>query len=91
MQISSLLKVEDLRNEMSNLIAKSKEKYYQRHNAKLNDPTISNKTYLPILKTFYNSKNVPIIPPLLINNKCVKNFQEKAKANSFLESNARRF
>ena len=51
-QISSLLKVEDLRIEISNLITKSKEKHYQRINAKLNDPSLSNKTYWSILKTF---------------------------------------
>ena len=77
-QISSLLKVEDLRIEISNLITKSKEKHYQRINAKLNDPSLSNKTYWSILKTFYNGKKVPIIPPLFINNKFVTDFQEKA-------------
>ena len=51
-QISSLLKVEDLRIEISNLITKSKEKHYQRINAKLNDLSLSNKTYWSILKTF---------------------------------------
>ena len=76
-QISSHLKVEDLRIEISNLITKSKEKYYQRINAKLNDPSLSNKTYWSILKTFYNGKKVPIIPPLFINNKLVTDFQEK--------------
>ena len=44
-KISSLLKV-DLRIEISNLITKSKEKYYQRINAKLNDISLSNKFYL---------------------------------------------
>ena len=84
-QISSLLKVEDLRIEISNLIAKTKEKYYQRINAKLNDPSLSNKTYWSILKTFYNGKKVPVIPPLFINNKLVTYFQEKANVfNSFL-------
>ena len=65
-QISSLLKVEDLRIEISNLITKSKEKYYQHINAKLNDLSLSNKTYWSILKTFYNGKKVPIIPLLFI-------------------------
>ena len=37
-QISSLLKVEDLRIEISNLITKSKKNCYQRINIKLNDP-----------------------------------------------------
>ena len=29
------------------------------------------KTYWSILKTFYNGKKVPIIPPLLINDKLI--------------------
>ena len=37
-----------------------------------------NKTYWSTLKTFYNGKKVPIIPPLFINNKFVTDFQEKA-------------
>ena len=83
-QISSPLKVEDLRIEISNLITKSKEKYYQRINTKLNDPSLSKKTYWSILKTFYNGKNVPIITPLFINNEYVTDFQEKANLfNSF--------
>ena len=45
-KISSFLKVQDLRIEISNLITKSKEKYYQRINAKLNDTSLSNKFYL---------------------------------------------
>ena len=57
-QISSLLKVENLRNEISKLITISKEKYYQRINAELNDPSLSNKTFWPILKTFLNGKTV---------------------------------
>ena len=66
-QISSHLKV-DLRIEISNLITKSKEKYYQRINTKLNDHSLTNKTYWSILKTFYNAKKVPIIPLLVIIN-----------------------
>ena len=51
-QISSLPKVEDLRIEISNLITKSRGKYYQRINAKLNGPLLNKKTYWSILKTF---------------------------------------
>ena len=82
-QISSLLKEEDLRNEISNL-TKSEEIYYQRINAKLNDPSLSNKAYWSILKTFQNGKKVPIISPLFNNNKFVTDCQEKANVfNSF--------
>ena len=83
-QISSFLKVENLSSEISNLITKSKEKYYQRINAKLNYPLLSNKTYWSIMKTFYNGKKVPTIPPLFIKNKFVTDFQEKPNVfNSF--------
>ena len=47
----------------------------------LNNPKTSAKTYWSILKTFYNGKKIPVIPPLLINNKHVSNF--KTKANLF--------
>ena len=91
-QISSLINISDLRNEISNLITKSIEKYYQRINVKLNDPLLSNKTYWSILKTFYNGIKVPIVPPLFVNNKFVQDFQEKANVfNSFLQNNAHRF
>ena len=83
-QIRSLLKVEDLRIEISNLITKSKEKYYQHINAKLNDLSLSNKTYWSILKTFYNGKKVPIIPLLFINFFFFTDYQEKSTIfNSF--------
>ena len=36
------------------------------------------KTYWSILKTFYNDKKIPIIPPLLIDDKFVTDIQTKA-------------
>ena len=45
---------------------------------KLANPPTSSKTYWPILKTFANSKKIPIIPPLLVNDKFITNFLEKA-------------
>ena len=42
---------------------------------------LSNNTYGSILKFFYNGKKVRTKPPLFINNKFVRDFQEKA--NSF--------
>ena len=58
-------KVEHLCNEIDNLISKSKKEYYQNINRKLNDPLTSSKTYWSIMKTFFNGKKVPVIPPLL--------------------------
>ena len=45
---------------------------------KLNDPKSSAKTYWSIIKFFYNDSKIPLIPPLLVNNKIVSDFTEKA-------------
>ena len=39
------------------------------------------KAYWSLLKTFYNGKIAPIIPPFLIDNKIISDFE--AKANEF--------
>ena len=36
------------------------------------------KHYWSIFKTFANSRKVPVIPPLLINNEFISNFKTKA-------------
>ena len=57
-------------------------KEYQNHLAlKLSDPMTNAKTYRSLLQTFYNGKKVPIIPPLLTDNKIISYFE--AKANHF--------
>ena len=54
---------------------------------KLSDPKTSSKTYWSILKTFYNTKKVPIIPPILIENKLETDFLKKANYfNKFFAS-----
>ena len=40
---------------------------------------MNRKVYWSILKSFINFKKVPIIPPLLINDHFVTNFNEEAK------------
>ena len=52
------------------------EKFYYKLSTKLANPSTSSKTYWSILKTFVNSKKVPIIPPFPL--KFVTNFLEKA-------------
>ena len=53
-------------------VIRSCEEEYQNHIAlKSNDPMTTTKTYWSILRTFYNGKKVPIIPPLLINDKLI--------------------
>ena len=54
---------------------------------KVIDPTTSSKTYWSILKTFYNGRKIPIIPPLLINDKLETDFKKKTHYfNAFFAS-----
>ena len=52
--------------------------YYKNLAKKLNNPLLQAKTYWSILKTFYNDKKIPVIPPLLIDNNFVTDIQTKA-------------
>ena len=55
-----------------------KDEYYDHLSEKLNNPNTSVKTYWSILKSFYKDTKVPLIPLLLVNNKTVSDFAEKA-------------
>ena len=46
---------------------------------KLNNPETSAKAYRSILKTLYNSKEIPAIPALLVNNELISDFKMKEK------------
>ena len=65
-------------NSLTETIRSSKEKLYYKLSTKLANPSTSSKTYWSILKTFINGKKIPIIPPLLVNDKFITNFLEKA-------------
>ena len=60
------------------MISKRKEDHYRMLSDKLNDPHTSAKSYWSIPKTLYDGKKTPLIPPILINNKLISNFEEKA-------------
>ena len=51
--------------------------YYENLAKKINNPLLQAKTYLSILKSFYNDRKVPLIPPLLIDDKFVTDIQTK--------------
>ena len=63
------LQLQNAISEVSVAISRGKDDYHSRLAQKLSDPSASSKTYWSILKRFFNEKKVPIIPPLLINNK----------------------
>ena len=68
-------------SEISSYISKCKNYYFTRLGKKVGDSSRSIKTYWDTLKTLWNGKKVPNIPPLLVNNKLITEFA--AKANIF--------
>ena len=65
-------------DEYTALILDAKERYVRCMSSKLNDPLTAPKTYWSILSRFLNNKEIPTIPPLLVNGDIITNFSEKA-------------
>ena len=63
--------------ELNYLISYTKNLYYENLTKKLNNPLLQAKTYWSILKLFYNDRKVPLVPPLLIDDKFVTDIQTK--------------
>ena len=64
--------------DISNALSSSKLKYHERLANKLNDPKTAPKTYWAISKIFVNGSKIPLISPLLVDNKRVTDFLDKA-------------
>ena len=67
-----------LTQDISEVIASSKLKYYEGLANKLNDPKTTPTIYWKILKTFVNGTKISLIPPLLVGNQLVSDFLKKA-------------
>ena len=65
-------------NNVTTEISNSKKICFDNLAEKLSDLKLNRKAYWDILKSFTNWKKIPIIPPLLINDQLVNNFNEKA-------------
>ena len=63
---------------MENEFFETSSLYWICNSKNLNLTSLQAKTYWSILKTFYNDKKIPIIPPLLIDDKFVTDIQTKA-------------
>ena len=64
--------------ELSGYITERKNESYFQLNQSLNNPAASTKMNWTILKTFYSGKEIPLIPPLVINDQLITDFWEKA-------------
>ena len=84
---SDLVQVYALSNDWTKSISEANEKYISQLSQKIIDLSTEPKTYWKIINRFVNNKNIPIIPPLLVNNKIISNFFEKANLfNNFFAS-----
>ena len=80
---SDYLKLQEAISVFSELISRHKDDYQNYIASRLNDP----KMCWSVLKTFCNDKKVLIIPPFLINNKLISDFEVKANYfNDFFTS-----
>ena len=73
-----------LSQALSELITKRKEDYNHNLANILNNPQSSPKTFWKIFKTFYNGNKMPLIPPIIVNDKLALDYEEKA--NHFINS-----
>ena len=75
---SYLEELQEKTDEYTALILDAKERYVRCMSSKLKDPLTAPKTYWSILSRFLNNKEIPTIPPLLVNGDIITNFSEKA-------------
>ena len=81
---SDFVFLQALITEINELISSTRNVYYENLAKKLNNPLLQVKTYWSILKTFYNEKNIPLIPPVLVDNNFVTDIQTEANIFNML-------
>ena len=79
LHVSLLILIKEIMmpTELSEIILKRKDNYHRQLSHKLNDPETSAKAYWSILKTLYNGKKIPLISPILVNNKLYQILRRK--------------
>ena len=83
---SDLVQINVLSNECTKSILETKEKYISHLSQKPIDRSTDPKK-LEVINRFVNNKKTSIIPRLLVNNKIISNFSEKANLfNKFFAS-----
>ena len=84
---SDHVKVLQKSGECTNLISEVKKNYTLKMTSKIEDSNTAPKTYWSILNRFLYDKNIPAIPPLLVDGAFISDFCEKANLfNNFFAS-----
>ena len=81
------MELQNLAYDISEMISVRKNEYCDHLQKKFKNPSTNAKTYWSILESLCRGTKVPLIPPLLVNNKIVSGFTEKANLfNDFFAS-----
>ena len=70
--------VDNFRIECFNIINIAKQHYLSNLGNQLNDTETGPKAYWKVLNKLLNKSNIPIIPPILHNNRLITSFAEKS-------------
>ena len=65
-------------DKINKQISNNRKSFFLNLNNQLNDKCLNPKKYWTLLRSFYNGRKVPLIPPILKGNKYVSDFKEKA-------------
>ena len=68
-----------LKNRLTNLQVRVKEKFYCKIASKLSDNQKNAKAYWSLIKMFLNNKEIPLVPPLYDDDCFTTDFKEKAE------------
>ena len=74
------MKLQNIIKELSELISTRKNDYSLHLTNKLIDPATSSKKFWSIFKTFCKGRKIPIISPLLTNDKLDTDLKKKVYA-----------
>ena len=69
--------VTSLTDKINEQISNNRKSYFLNLSNQLNDKCLNPKKYWTLLRSFYNGRKVPLIPPILKGNKYVSDFKEK--------------
>ena len=77
-RVEDLHIVTSLTDKINEQISNNRKSYFLNLSNQLNDKCLNPKKYWTLLRSFYNGRKVPLIPPILKGNKYVSDFTEKA-------------
>ena len=78
-RVEDKIRLDTFREECKNAIENAKVNYLTKLGNKLNDPSITNKSYWKIINRVMNKNRAPMIPPILVDNSFVLDCKEKVK------------